>query len=100
MTINDIKNTLSKYAKLNLNALTKDYVIPSMATGVVLGTGITAATAKSKDEFMHKFKKGVIAGVAGSAAEGAVMGLWKQRSAVKAGLANLAKAASCEKDNK
>ena len=94
MTISDIKNTLKKYAGLNVSALTKDYVLPSIATGTLVGSVVTGATSKDTEDFKKRLKKGLVAGAAGSAVEGALMGIWKQRDALKK-LAN-----SNEKNNK
>ena len=80
----DVRSELWKKAGLNWGHMAKEYVVPSLVAGPIIGAGITAATSKNKEEFKHDVKKGMGMGIAGDLATGGAMALWNQRKNIGA----------------
>lgn len=80
----DVRSELWKKAGLNWGHMAKEYVVPSLIAGPIIGAGITAATSKNKQEFKHDVKKGMGMGIAGDLATGGAMALWNQRKNIGA----------------
>jgi superfamily II DNA or RNA helicase len=73
------ESILQKLSGVNWGQMGKEFVVPSLVAGPIIGAGVTAATSKSKDDFNKNIKKGIVAGVVGDVATGAALGLWNQR---------------------
>jgi hypothetical protein len=70
----------TKLAGLNWGKIGKDYLLPSLAIGPVMGAAITAATSRDSDEFKKHVGKGITTGIVADAAMGLGMGLWNQKN--------------------
>jgi hypothetical protein len=77
--LGDTMTNWTRYAALDLKKINKEYILPSLVIGPVMGAGITAATSTNKEEFKKNVSKGITAGVVGDIATGAGVGLWNQR---------------------
>jgi hypothetical protein len=80
----DTRRFLKKKAGLDLKHMTKEYLLPSLVAGPLIGAGVTAATSKNKQDFKKNISKGIGVGIGADIATGAAMGLWNQRKNIGA----------------
>ena len=66
-------------AKEVLTHIGKEFIVPSLVAGPVIGLGVQAVTSKDKKEFKEGMGKAIGAGIAGDIATGAALGIWNQR---------------------
>jgi hypothetical protein len=73
---------MPKTGGIDWKHMTKEYLLPSLVAGPVIGTAVTAATS-SKNEFNKNIGKGIATGIGIDLATGLSMGLWNQRKNLK-----------------
>lgn len=88
--------TMLKKAALDLGHIGKEFILPSLVAGPIIGAGVTAATAKNKKEFKEHVGKGIKTGIIADAATGAALGLWGQRKTIMQSLGKVASIPAAE----
>jgi hypothetical protein len=75
---------MPKASALDWKHMSKEYILPSLVAGPIIGAGVTALTSANKEDFNKNLTKGIGAGIAIDLATGLSMGLWNQRKSLKA----------------
>jgi Protein of unknown function (DUF5661) len=74
-----IANSMKKKAAIDWKHINKEYLMPSLLVGPIVGAGVTAASSNTKEDFKKNLTKGMGIGIAVDALTGLGMGLYNQR---------------------